>query len=139
MKTLLTIGTFDIPHAGHAAFLNKCAEFGLCDVLVGVNSDDFVERYKGKRPTYNQTERMRLIESLGFRAYLNPSAGHELIRALQPDIIAIGTDWMRKDYYAQIETPPHYFEDHGIAMLYVPYTAGISTSDIKNRLDANIS
>lgn len=132
---LLTIGTFDIPHAGHAAFLRKCEAFAD-EVLVGVNTDEFVKRYKGVAPEYSETERTDLIRAMGYRAFLNPGPGYHLIHSLKPDIVAIGTDWARKDYHAQIATPIDYFDEHGIAMLYLPYTQGISSSDIRARLRA---
>ena len=39
MTTLLTMGTFDVPHVGHAAFLRKCESFAD-QVIVGVNTDE---------------------------------------------------------------------------------------------------
>ena len=133
MSRLLTIGTFDIPHAGHAAFLRKCEAFADT-VMVGVNTDEFVKSYKGVAPEFTEHERIALIRAMGYQAFLNPGPGHHLIAALRPDIVAIGTDWARKDYYAQIATPLDYFDEHGIAMLYLPYTPGISSSAIRARL-----
>ena len=124
---VLTIGTFDIPHAGHAAFLRKCAQFG--QLTVGVNSDDFVRDYKGEVPLYSQAERMTLIEGMGYDVALNDGPGIDLIDIVEPDLLAIGSDWLTKDYLAQIDC-----DEAPCSIVFIPYTAGISTSDIKRRL-----
>jgi glycerol-3-phosphate cytidylyltransferase len=133
VSRLLTIGTFDIPHAGHAAFLRRCERFAD-EIIVGINTDAFVTRYKGTPPIFTGRERAALIKALGYITAPNDGPGRQLIENLEPDIIAIGTDWAKRDYHAQIATPIEYFEEHGIALLYLPYTEGISTSLLKERL-----
>lgn len=129
---VLTIGTFGVPHIGHAAFLQRCAELG--SLVVGVNSDEFVERYKGARPLYDEQERMALIESLGYEVKINRSAGRALIELVRPDILTIGTDWARRDYFAQIDVDQNFMDERGITMAYVPMRpAGISTTDLVRR------
>lgn len=135
MSVLLTIGTFDIPHAGHAAFLRQCERYAD-EVLVGINTDAFVTRYKGKPPVFTGRERADLIRALGYITYPNDGPGRKLIELVEPHVIAIGTDWAKRDYHAQIDTPIEYFEEHKIAMLYLPYTDGISTTLLKERLRA---
>lgn len=133
---LLTIGTFDIPHVGHAAFLQSC-DAQADEVIVGVNSDDFIATYKGDRPIFNQNERLALIRELGYeQVVLNPGPGQALIKMYQPDCVAIGTDWLAKDYLAQIGLEPDWFTKTGTCLLYLPYTPGITTSDIRRRLTA---
>jgi len=55
-----------------------------------------------------------------------------------PDIIAIGTDWAHKDYFAQMQFDVDWLEAHGIGLLYLPYTLGISSTEVKKRLRATI-
>ena len=59
--TLVT-GGFDPLHSGHIAYFKAAREFGnyLC---VGVNSDDWLTRKKGK-PFMNVSERMSIINEL---------------------------------------------------------------------------
>lgn len=135
MSKLLTLGTFDTPHAGHAVFLRKCERFAD-EVVVGVNTDQFVESFKGKRPIYSWGERASLIKALGYKVLPNPSAGRETIAQVRPDIIAVGSDWATRDYYGQIDVTQEWLDERKIAMLYLPYTAGISTTDLKRRLGA---
>lgn len=133
MRTLLTVGTFDVPHVGHAAFLRKCEAFAD-RVIVGVNTDEFVRAYKGQGPLYRTAERLALIAELGYPVVRNGSAGRELIEQVEPDVLAIGSDWARRDYYAQIDVDQDFLDSRNISMVYIPYTPGVSTSAIKERL-----
>lgn len=131
---VLTIGTFGVPHFGHFAFLQRCSELGI--VIVGVNSDRFVLEYKGKAPLYSQDERMEIIAAAGYQTVLNDGPGRELIEEILPDVLTIGTDWARKDYYRQIDVDQDFMDRYGIIMAYVPMRpAGISTTDLLKRLD----
>ena len=61
-KVTLVTGGFDPLHSGHIAYFKAAREFGnsLC---VGVNSDDWLTRKKGK-PFMNVGERMSIIKEL---------------------------------------------------------------------------
>lgn len=133
--TVLTIGTFDAVHAGHLNLLRRCSEYGK--VVVGVNTDEFVERYKGKPPLFSYAERAKLISLFGYRVNRNDSAGKELIDKVNPDILVIGSDWAKKDYYSQIGVDQDYLDKQDIQMLYIPYTRYISTSEIVRRARAS--
>lgn len=48
LNIVLTSGTFDLPHIGHAKYLEKAKSFG--DILVvAVDSDEKVKKEKGQR------------------------------------------------------------------------------------------
>ena len=51
-----------------------------------------------------------------------------------PDIIAVGSDWEGRDYYSQMGFTQNWLDARGISLVYLPYTIGISSTDIKNRL-----
>ena len=55
------------------------------------------------------------------------------ILSVQPDFVAIGDDWAKKDYYKQMMFTQEWI-DNNITLLYIPYTKGVSSTDIKNRL-----
>ncbi len=130
--TVLTLGTFAIPHMGHAAFLRRCEAFG--DLMVGVNSDAFVERYRGKRPLFDERERMALIAALGYIVVLNDGPGRACVERVEPDIIAVGSDWARRDYLAQIDCDQDFLDARHITVAYVPMRpGGISSSEIARR------
>lgn len=133
MTTLLTIGTFDPPHIGHARLFRRCERFAD-RIVVGVNTDDFVTAYKKFPPLYRTAERISLIALLGYEVVQNDSPGRDLIERIKPDILAIGSDWLRRDYMAQIDMTPDDFDSLGISLIYLPATPGISASDMKARL-----
>lgn len=132
MKSL-TIGTFDTPHAGHAHLFKQC-ELYADEVVVGVNSDEFVAEYKGQRPLFTYEERSSIISGLGYTVMKNSSAGRELIEEVEPDLLVIGSDWARRDYYAQIDVDQDFMDSMGIAMLYIPRNIDLSSSMIKDRV-----
>ena len=132
MKRVLTIGSWSVPHLGHAAFLRACESFG--DVIVGVNSDAFIQTYKGTQPPFRQSERIALIKSLGYRVLLNDGPGRELIYEVHPDIIVVGTDWARRDYLHQLDITQDELDELVISVAYVPMRPiGISSTEVMRR------
>lgn len=65
-RIVVTIGTWDMFHPGHARYLLKAK--GQGDILVvGVDSDQAVKRYKGPhRPINPQGERVEMLTYQGF-------------------------------------------------------------------------
>ena len=133
-----TGGTFDLPHSGHVNFLNKCAELG--EVWVALNDDDFIEQYKGKPPIMSFSERANvLLEFRCVTGVTNNFGGADsraVIEDIKPDIIAIGSDWAKKDYYKQMGFTQDWLDERNISLIYIPYTKGISTTEIKRRLQS---
>lgn len=130
-----TGGTFDILHIGHILFLQKCNELG--DVVVALNTDDFIERYKGKKPIFRYEERMKHLLDSGLVKKVIPNEQAEdskpTILNVKPDVIVIGSDWATKDYYKQMNFTQDWLDDNDIALMYVPYYKYISSSVIKKR------
>lgn len=134
--TVYTGGTFDLYHSGHANFLARCAELGR--VVVSLNTDEFITAYKGKAPIISYEERAAVLLSCRSVSEVIPNFGgadsKPAIEMIQPDILAIGSDWARRDYYAQMGFTQDWLDDRGISLIYIPYTAGISSTAIKARL-----
>lgn len=118
---------------GHAYLFKECERYGDA-VVVGINSDAFVEAYKGTKPTFTYRERADLIKALGYKVRINNSAGRELIMDIRPDVLAIGSDWATKDYYKQINVTQQFMDKLRIAMVYIPRVPGYSTTEIKSRV-----
>lgn len=138
MDTRLTVytgGTFDLFHAGHVNFLRKCQELG--PVTVALNTDEFISSYKGKPPVCSFDERRIVLESCWYVDEVIPNYGgadsKPAIDSVKPNIIAIGTDWARRDYYAQMGFDQDWLDEHNISLIYIPYTSGISTTNLKER------
>lgn len=130
-----TGGTFDLFHSGHANLLRKCSLLGR--VTVSLNTDEFIEEYKGRPPVCSYEERAEVLWACRYVDDVIPNFGDAdsrmTIEMFQPDIIAIGTDWARKDYYAQMGFDQDWLDENDISLIYIPYTWGISTTKLKAR------
>jgi hypothetical protein len=49
-------------------------------------------------------------------------------------MIIVGSDWARRDYYSQMGFTQDWLDERGIGLCYIPYTLGISTTDLKKRI-----
>jgi cytidyltransferase-like protein len=135
-----TGGTFDLFHAGHVNFLKRCSEIaGIAgQVIVSLNTDSFIQEYKNKQPVCNNQERYDVIASCKYVNQVIWNSGgadsKPAILSVKPDIIAIGSDWALKDYYKQMDFEQSWLDKLNISLIYIPYTQGISSTDIKTRL-----
>lgn len=133
---IYTGGTFDLFHAGHVEFLRRCAELG--SVTVSLNEDEFIEKYKSKRPIISYREREAVLLGCRWVDNVVPNVGGSdsrlSISLVNPDLVVIGSDWARRDYYAQMGFDQDWLDERGIGLCYIPYTQGISSTAIKERL-----
>ena len=137
-RVLYTGGTFDILHFGHFNFLKKCKQ--LADkVVVSLNTDEFIEEFKGSRPIMTYNERKQSLLCCQYVDDVVPNIcgcdSKPAILSVNPDIIAVGDDWAHRDYYEQMQFTQEWLDDNNIVLVYVPYTMGISTTEIKRRIN----
>lgn len=134
---VLTIGTFDMLHEGHLKLFRAGKKLaGPGDLIVGVNSDEFVQRYRGKPSVMSYNTRAAVVGAVRQVSWVhkNDGPGKDVIRSLRPDILLIGSDWAARDYYAQIGMTQKELDGYGILLVYVPYTEGISSTKLKEGL-----
>lgn len=142
MRTVLTIGTFDMLHVGHVELLEACRKLagpgGL--VVVAVNSDDFVQRFKGRMPIQPQRARIAMLQALRDVDMVIRNTGDEyagtIIGRYPRCILAVGDDWQSKDYLGQLHIDQDFLDQRGIRIEYVPRTTGESTTAIRARMAA---
>lgn len=138
-KIGFTVGVFDLFHVGHLNLLEKCKK--QCDYLiVAVCGDDYVTEIKHKVPVYSESERLRIINALKCVDMAIPIS----IEAVDDkrivwkehhfDVLFSGDDWKGSERYKRTEAE---FAELGVAIEYLPYTKGISTSQIKDTLKNN--
>lgn len=138
---LYTGGTFDLLHAGHVNFLKQCKSVvgGNGKVVVSLNTDEFIYEYKKQSPIISFEERRSVLLGCKYVDDVVPNIGgsdsKQSIMQVKPTIIAIGSDWARKDYYKQMSFTQEWLDELNIMLLYIPYTHNISTTNIKNRLN----
>jgi rfaE bifunctional protein nucleotidyltransferase chain/domain len=95
---VFTNGVFDILHRGHVSYLDQAAALGAA-LVVGVNTDESVRRLnKGpERPLNGIDDRLAVLAALASISLVIPFAEDsplELIRALRPDVLVKGGDWI---------------------------------------------
>lgn len=129
---VMTNGVFDLPHPGHVRSLQAAADLG--DILVvAINGDASVRRLKGeKRPIISDIERAKILSSLemvDFVVIFDEDTPLEIVKAIQPDVIAKGNDYRGREVVGS-----DVVENRGGRVEYLPMEEGISTSTIINRI-----
>lgn len=100
MKVVMVFGAFDGLHPGHLDFFQQAKEYGNT-LVVSVGTDKNVEKIKGKKPLFNETERLHLVRQSRFvdNAVLGAEDNFYLhIKNYKPDVVCLGYDqWAKED------------------------------------------
>jgi glycerol-3-phosphate cytidylyltransferase len=136
-RKVYTGGTFDLFHRGHVNFLRQCKEIGDY-VIISLNTDEFIYRYKGEYPVVNYEDRKEVLLSCKYVDKVIPNSEGEdskpAILDVNPKFIVIGSDWAKKDYYKQMNFTQEWLDENGYMLIYIPYTENVSTTLIKKKL-----
>jgi D-beta-D-heptose 7-phosphate kinase/D-beta-D-heptose 1-phosphate adenosyltransferase len=132
-KTIVfTNGVFDLLHPGHLRYLQQARSLGDA-LVVGVNSDRSVRVNKGEgRPITPQDERAEVLEALACVdgvVIFDELTPHELIAAVQPDILVKGDDWAEHAIVGR-----DIVEARGGRVVRVPIEPGYSTTRIIEKI-----
>lgn len=133
-----TTGVYDMFHIGHLNLIQRAKR--ECDYLiVGVSTDELVEREKNKTPVIPYEERAAIVQALRDVDEVVPQKDKNKLAAwhlFHFDKMFVGSDWegtpQWKGYEAQLEPL-------GVQIVYLSHTDGISstglTEVIKGLLD----
>lgn len=128
-----TDGVYDLFHVGHLNMIQSAKS--QCETLiVGVHGDNVVAEYKHHRPIINENDRKRIIESIKGvdKVVINRFRDKMKLWELHHfDVIFIGDDWKGTERWNRFEKE---LAKIGVDVVYVPYTKGISTTDIKKMI-----
>ena len=128
--------TADLFHFGHVNFLKQASEIG--DYLIaGIHSDETVQNYK-RSPILTIEERISVVASCRYVDEVIPNAP-----------LIIDLKWIKKHNIHLVVHGDDFSEDL-LQLCYkipiemgifkkVPYTPGISTTDIMNRLKNSLN
>lgn len=126
MKTVITYGTFDILHVGHINLLRRARAMG--DRLIVALSTDEFNSGKHKSSLLDYNNRKVVLEAIRYVDEVIPESDWEQkipdVQRLNVDIFVMGDDWEGKFDFLK-----DYCE-----VCYLPRTADISTTDIKQSL-----
>jgi len=127
-RVVFTNGVFDLLHPGHLRYLWSARLKGDA-LVVGINSDASVRRYKGAgRPLTSQDDRAEILaalECVDAVVVFDEDTPAEIVRMLEPDILVKGADWPA-DRIVGRDTVEH----RGGEVVRVPVEPGYSTSAI---------
>jgi glycerol-3-phosphate cytidylyltransferase-like family protein len=128
-------------------------------VIVALNTDEFIARFKHRAPVQTYRERAKMLESCKYVDYVIANVGEEdstktieavakmpIVRpdffvqenewnVIGPiDIVAIGSDWAGRDYYGQMGFTKEWLDKHNIVLVYVDRRTGQSTTNLKQKI-----
>ncbi len=129
-KVGFTDGVYDLFHVGHLNMIRQAKT--LCDYLiVGVHSDEIVEGYKHRKPIISEKDRCEIVGAIKEvdRAVINETRDKmELWKLYHFDVVFIGDDWKGTERWNNFEKV---LKTVGVSVEYIPYTHGISTTEIR--------
>ena len=132
-----TQGVYDMFHVGHLNLINNAK--GMCEYLiVGVNSNRLVEEYKHKIPVVNESDRRAIVENIkavDCCIIVDTLDKLELQRTLHFDAIFIGDDWKGNARWQETE---QVLNELGVDVVYLPHTAGISSTSLRPLYDYKV-
>ncbi len=120
-------GTFDVLHYGHFKLLEAARELG--DILyVAIDTDERIKEKKGdNRPFHNLIERKEMLDAIVHVTKVFTFGSDEdlitLIRAINPDIYVIGSDYKNKPIVGM-----EYLKN----IVFIPRLEKFSTTKIMN-------
>ncbi len=132
-KIGFTDGVYDMFHVGHLNMIKEAKK--QCDYLiVGVHSDEIVEGYKHRKTIINEDERKEIVGAIRYvdKAVINRTRDKLELKSLYNfDVVFIGDDWKGTERWNNFEK---ILGERGVSVEYIPYTKGISTTQIRTQL-----
>jgi glycerol-3-phosphate cytidylyltransferase len=122
-----TCGTFDLFHRGHLRMIENARALGET-LIVAVSTDELVEQYKNVRPTVPFEERLEIVRAIRGVDLAIPQLTTDKYDAWERigfDVWVVGDDWYGNEKYEDYRKR---LSDVGVSCVFLPYTAGISST-----------
>ncbi len=129
MKTVLTVGVFDMMHIGHIILFQRAKELGD-RLIVAVQDEDTILKYKpGTKMVYNTEERCFMVGSVRYVDEVVVYRDVDVdITKLQFDIFARGGD----QNHTGFQRAEAWCREHGKEVVVLPRTEGISSTMLRS-------
>lgn len=124
----------DLVHPGHINVINAAASLG--SVTVGLLTDKAVASYK-RLPFMTYDQRKIVLENIkGVEAVVPQETLDycENLERLRPDVVVHGDDWREGVQFKTRQRVMEKLAEWGGKLVEVPYTAGISSTQLNNML-----
>lgn len=130
-----TTGVFDMFHIGHLNILKRAKE--QCEYLiVGVTTDELCFDRKQKYPIIPENDRVAIVESIRYvdKVVLQTDMNKfNAVKQSNCDAVFVGSDWKNTPSWIEYEKE---FSQIGCTVVYLDHTEGISSSILRERLNA---
>lgn len=124
-----TTGVYDMFHIGHLNVIRNAK--AQCDYLiVGVSTDELVQKEKDKTPVVPFSERVEIVKALKYVDEVVPQFNKNKMEAWEKyhfDKMFVGSDWQGTPQWKKIEEQ---FAPLGVEIIYLPHTDGISSTKL---------
>lgn len=128
-----TTGVYDMFHIGHLNILRRAKE--LCDFLiVGVSTDDLVQKDKNKTPIIPFEDRVKIIEAIRYVDKVVPQCDKNKFAAWERykfNKMFVGSDWKGTEAWNKFEEE---FKPIGVEIIYLEHTDGISSTILREKI-----
>lgn len=129
-----TTGVYDMFHIGHLNIIRRAKE--QCDYLiVGVSTDELVQRDKNKTPIIPYADRAAIVEAIKYVDKVVPQEDKNKFGAWEKyhfNKMFVGSDWKGTDAWNDFERQ---FAPVGVEIVYLDHTDGISSTILRDRLN----
>jgi glycerol-3-phosphate cytidylyltransferase len=135
MKKIIgyTTGVYDMFHIGHLNIIQRAKE--QCDYLiVGISTDELVQKEKNKKPVIPFDERCKIIEAIKYVDMVVPQENKDKMGAWEKyhfNKMFVGSDWKGTPQWDQYEAQ---FSPLNVEIIYLPHTDGVSSTELTNIL-----
>ncbi|MCM1180020.1 MAG: adenylyltransferase/cytidyltransferase family protein [Clostridium sp.] len=132
-KIGFTVGTYDLFHVGHLNLFREAKKY--CEhLIVGVHSDEWVMHCKNRPTVISYEDRADIVSSIKYVDEVVKNETRSKMEAWKEyhfDVAFIGDDWKGTEIWDKIEIE---LKSVGCDVIYIPYTKGISTTQIRQQL-----
>lgn len=131
MKTILTVGVYDLLHWGHFELFRRAKELAGDGgkLIVAVQEDAIVTKYKPEvKLVYDWEKRAKMIGALRYVDSVVPYADiDESIKHIDFDVFAIGGDQIHVGFQRAVK----WCEENGKQVVRMSRTDGVSSSQLR--------
>ena len=132
MKTILTVGVYDMLHIGHILLFKHAKELfpeGECKLVVAVQDGNYIQKYKPEaRMVYTTEERMFMVSAVRWvdEVIVYKDVDKD-IQDIDFDVFAKGPDQIHAGFQRAVE----WCEKNGKEVVVIPRTEGISSTMLR--------
>lgn len=132
MKTILTVGVYDMLHIGHILLFKHAKELfseDECKLIVAVQDGDYIQKYKPEaNMIYTTEERMFMVSAVRWVddvvVYMDVDKD---IQNIDFDVFAKGPDQIHEGFQRAVE----WCKANGKDVVVIPRTEGISSTMLR--------